>query len=148
MSSGPGLVIAPLEAAVVTFLKGTAAVADLVPGPHGPQIYTNPRQDAVPPYLEVAGGSEARHAVSVARSYGREARLLVRGTSAYRGTVELVGLMSAVVTALEDEVLTLPPWANVMPIEFVDSPEPPLDAVLVNGVEMRQRVVVFRVRAR
>ena len=84
----------------------------------------------------------------MARSDGRDTELLIRGTSAYRGTVELVGLMSAVVIALVDVVFVLPPWTTVMPVQFLNSPQPSLDAVLVNGVEMRQRVVVFRVRAR
>lgn len=143
-----GLLAAVLEPAVVTHLKTTASVADLVPGPYGPQVYTNPRQDAQPPYLEVAAGTEAAWSASVARSIGRETEVLIRGTSAYRGTVELVGLMDAVVAALVDVVFALPPWTNVLPAQFVNSPQPQLDAVLVNGIEMRQRIVVFRVRAR
>jgi Protein of unknown function (DUF3168) len=147
MASG-GLLAAVLEPAVVTLLKTTPEVADLVPGPGGAQVYTNPRQDAVPPYLEVTAGTETAWSPSLNRSDGRDVELLIRGTSAYRGTVELVGLMSAVVAALVDVTFTLPPWVNVMPVLFVNSPAPPLGAVLVNGVELRQRVVVFRVRAR
>ncbi len=143
-----GLLAAMLEPAVVTLLKTTAAVADLVPGPQGPQVYTNPRQDAVPPYLEVAAATETAWAASLDRTQGREVQVVIRGTSAYRGTVELIGLMSAVVAALADVVFALPPWANVMPMKFLESPAPPMDAVLVNGLEMRQRVVVFMVRAR
>ncbi len=131
--------------AAVDALKTDTTLSGLL---GGAKVYTNVPQGTDVPWVQVLGGDEIPWATTFGDDDGsRQVDLLATCVTTYKGTQQVDGIASAVMSVLLENA----PWLGIDEYEEVElvrnTAQPPVD-LLADGVLWFLRTVVVRVSLR